>query len=79
MHSLSDIQRDALCLAYFDGLTHVEISESLNVPLGTAKTAIRRGIAILREFFDCVSSGDDRAMNCHESAMKSERVRTWNT
>lgn len=58
MHRLSDIQREALCLAYFDGLTHVEISESLNVPLGTAKTAIRRGIAILREFFDCVSSGD---------------------
>jgi RNA polymerase sigma-70 factor, ECF subfamily len=49
MRNLNDLQRKALSLAYFDGQTHLEVAQSLKIPLGTAKTAIRRGIAILRE------------------------------
>ena len=46
---LPEDQRRALELAYFDGLTHQEISSRTATPLGTVKTRVRLGLMKLRE------------------------------
>jgi RNA polymerase sigma-70 factor (ECF subfamily) len=45
---LSEDQRQVLRLAYFEGLTQVEIAERLAEPLGTIKARAHRGLARLR-------------------------------
>lgn len=49
LEELRPDQRRALELSFFDGFTHVEISERLGLPLGTVKTHIRRGLGVLRK------------------------------
>lgn len=38
-------------LVYFEGYTHEELAEKLNVPLGTVKSRIRKALQELREVF----------------------------
>ncbi len=47
--SLSGPQRQAIELAFFGGLSHSEIAETLNEPLGTIKTRVRLGMQKLRD------------------------------
>ena len=49
IQQLPDAQRTALELAFFAGLTHVEVAERLDIPLGTAKTRIRTALLKLRD------------------------------
>ena len=48
---LPEAQREAIVLAYWGGLTADQIARRSHVPLGTAKSRIRLGLARLREEF----------------------------
>jgi RNA polymerase sigma-70 factor (ECF subfamily) len=49
--TLTEIQREALTLAYYGGYTYREVARLLNVALGTIKTRIRDGLIRMR---DCI-------------------------
>ena len=48
LEELKRDQRRSIRLAFFEGLTHSELAERLDVPLGTLKSWIRRGLSGLK-------------------------------
>lgn len=49
LEQLQPEQRELIELAYFYGLTHSDIADQLQLPLGTVKTRIRLGMQKLRQ------------------------------
>lgn len=56
LDTLPDTQRDAVVLAYWGGLTADEIATRSKVPLGTAKSRVRLGLAKLRTEIEALSA-----------------------
>jgi RNA polymerase sigma-70 factor (ECF subfamily) len=52
LRNLPDEQRRTIELAYFEGYTHVQISELMEVPLGTVKGRMRIGLHKLKSLLD---------------------------
>jgi len=49
LEALEPRQRDAIRTAFYDGVTYAELADRSEVPLGTMKSWVRRGLGRLRE------------------------------
>jgi RNA polymerase sigma factor (sigma-70 family) len=55
MQGLEGSQRQAISLAFYDGLTHAELAMHMQQPLGTVKAWVRRGLDRLKR---CLERSD---------------------
>ena len=57
---LGEAQRQAIQLAFFDGMSQSEVARALGKPLGTVKAMIRRGLCAMRDTCRAASEGHTR-------------------
>jgi RNA polymerase sigma factor (sigma-70 family) len=62
MDGLSAAQRQSVALAFYDGLSHAEVAEHLQQPLGTVKSWLRRGLLALKGCLDAALLRDGAAL-----------------
>lgn len=62
LDELVDNQKNSIALAFFDGLSHEQLSQYCNAPLGTVKSWIRRGLLLLRR---CLEENELREPGTH--------------
>lgn len=62
MQGLEAAQRQAISLAFYDGLTHAELALHLHQPLGTVKAWVRRGLDRLKR---CLERSDAHMQVTH--------------
>ena len=63
MQGLSAPQRQSVALAFYDGLSHAEVAEKLQQPLGTVKSWVRRALLSLKNCLDSAVQRDGAAGN----------------
>lgn len=61
MDGLAPAQRQSVALAFYDGLSHAEVAEHLQQPLGTVKSWLRRALLALRGCLDAAVARDAAA------------------
>ena len=58
---LRPIERAVITMCYFEDMTHEDVSEILELPLGTLKTHIRRGKEKLQKALNAYSKSPKQA------------------
>lgn len=58
MEGLSAPQRQSVALAFFDGLSHAEVADTLQQPLGTVKSWVRRALMALKACLEAAVQRD---------------------
>jgi RNA polymerase sigma-70 factor (ECF subfamily) len=61
MQALSAPQRQSLALAFYDGLSHAEVAEKMNQPLGSVKSWVRRALLALKACLEQSSPNKPRS------------------
>jgi RNA polymerase sigma-70 factor (ECF subfamily) len=59
LQQLPTEQRQLIELAFYQGYTHSELAENLQLPLGTVKTRLRTGLQKLRALWEEANQGAD--------------------
>lgn len=73
---LSAVQREALLLVYFEGLTHRELAEVQGIPLGTAKSRVRDSLRRLSQLQSPDAGSDEnRSRSGEHRSTDDERSR----
>jgi RNA polymerase sigma-70 factor (ECF subfamily) len=62
MAALPAEQREAVELAYFEGMTQTEIAARTGSPLGTVKSRVRAAMQTLKQWFDDESTRSTRRL-----------------
>lgn len=71
LRGLPRSQREALELAFYEGLSHGEVAERMDVPLGTVKSHIRRGLDRLRRALEEETAGGTPRRPEHPGATRA--------